>query len=77
MKKMEKIKRNIKKAPLSAYVVFSLSMVIVCTIFAFILTSIFGEIYDTIYTVFVGVFGGEVLASALIQIFKIRKDNEV
>lgn len=74
--KINKLKKNIKNAPLSAYVVFSLAMVIVMTIIVTILTTIYDERFDSIYTVFVGVFGGEVLMCALVKIFKLRENND-
>lgn len=75
-KKINKIKRQIHKAPLSAYVVFSLAMVVIMTIAILILTTMFDERYDTIYTVFISVFGGEILVSALIKIFKLKGDSD-
>ena len=79
MKKMKRkiamIKRKIKKAPLSSYVVFSISMVLIFTLVVTILTATTGQDYGTIYTVFVVCFGGEILCVSLIKIFKLKEED--
>lgn len=78
-RKMARWKRNIKKAPLSAYVVFSLSMIIVFTIVMLIFFAKYQMIPDQLVICWYSCFSGEVLCASLIKIFKISKgdnDNE-
>lgn len=74
-RKITRLKKKIKEAPLSSYVAFSITMVIVFTIVVTILTATTGQDYGTIYTVFVGCFGGEILCVSLIKIFKLKEDD--
>ena len=77
MSKRSKLPRRKSKriSSLTKYVVFSLSMVIIYTIVVTILTTYTSYDYSSLYAVFCGIFGGEVLCSALIKIFKMKDDN--
>lgn len=80
-KKLRAFKRRLIKKidsiTLAQYVCISLSLVLIMTIVVLILTTIFGNQYDTIYTIFCSVFGAiEVIAPAVIKIFKMKEDKE-
>lgn len=66
-------KRRKKYSSLSAYVIFSIAMLIVYTIAELILSHVTGTTDDTLTTFFFGVFGGEILTCALIKIFKLKE----
>lgn len=63
---------------LSAYVIFSISMLIVYTVAELVLASVTGSTNDTLTTCFFACFGGEILTCALIKIYKLKekKDEE-
>lgn len=71
-----KIKRNIRKAPLSFYVVLSLAMVVLYYLVERILTA-FGlpPIAPEVTVGWFSVWGGEILTACMIKIFKLREDN--
>lgn len=71
-----KVKRRINKASLSAYVVFSICIVLIYTIVEFIVSAVTGITHDTLTTCFFSTFGGEILVCALIKIFKLKENNE-
>lgn len=75
-RKIGSIKRNIKKAPLSYYVVFSLIMILLYTIVATIISVVYGVMYDTLTTCWFSVWGGEILTCGLIKIFKLKGEDE-
>lgn len=75
-RKISSVKRNIKKAPLSYYVVFSLIMILLYTIVSMILDVIWQIQYDTLTTCWFSVWGGEVLTCGLIKIFKLKGEDE-
>lgn len=60
---------------LTMYVVFSILVLLVYTIVEQILSSVTGMTHDTLTTCVFAAFGGEILACALIKIFKL-KDKE-
>lgn len=64
-----------KEWKLQHYVAFSLAMVILYSIAEFIV-GCFGVSHDTLTTYFFACFGGEVLCTALIKIFKLRDKND-
>lgn len=77
MKKTTKLKRAIHKAPLSYYVAFSIVIILIYTMVVTILATTTGYDYSQYYSIFCGVFGGEILCASLIKIFKLKeKDNE-
>lgn len=62
---------------LTMYVVFSIVCLIVYTITEQILSTRTGFSNDTLTTCFFAAFGGEVLACALIKIFKLTKKEDM
>ena len=56
---------------LDKYVIFSISVLIIFTI-AEMVTSFWTGVHDTLTTAIFATFGGEILACALIKIFKLR-----
>lgn len=68
---------NAEKIPsLTLYVVFSILVIIIYTIVEQILSTVSGVNHDTLTTCFYACFGGEILACALIKIFKIKESNK-
>lgn len=63
------------KLKLKHYVIISLCMVILYTIIVTILTTVNGEDYSTYYTVFAGVFGGEIVCTCVLRIFE-KEDSK-
>ena len=66
MKKLEDIK-------LSAYVAFSIIVLLAYALTEIILTCIFHEPHDTLTTCIFATFGGEILSCALIKIYKLKR----
>lgn len=65
-----------KRIPsLTKYVMFSIGVLLLYSMaeFTFAITS--DTAHDTLTTCFFGCFGGEILACALIKIFKLKGDN--
>lgn len=60
---------------LTLYVVFSISVLIIYTIVEQILSVTSGMTHDTLTTCIFAAFGGEILACALIKIFKLKKED--
>ena len=60
---------------LTKFIILSISLVILYTIVVTVLKCIFGQDFSQEYTVFCGVFGGEVLTCGLIKIFKIKRGD--
>ncbi len=60
---------------LTVYVVFSILVLIIYTIVELILSTKFGSSHDTLTTCVYAAFGGEILACALIKIFKLKEEN--
>lgn len=71
-KRINKLRNAIKRAPLSYYIVFSFSILILYTIVEQVLTVLGFEPNDTLTTCFFSTFGGEVLCASLIKIFKLK-----
>ena len=70
------IKKRRKKFPsLSAYVVFSIVMLIAYTIAELLISSITNVSHDTLSTCYFSTFGGEILACAIIKIYKLKGEN--
>ena len=61
---------------LALYVVFSIAAVIIYTIVEQVLSMVSGINHDTLTTCFYACFGGEMLACALIKIFKIKEGKK-
>ncbi len=60
---------------LTLYVVFSIFVLIVYTIVEQILSTVFGVAHDTLTACVYAAFGGEILACALIKIFKLKEEK--
>lgn len=60
------------KKSLSAYVIFSIAILLAYTIAEFYSTDTTGITHDTLTTCFFAAFGGEILSCALIRIFKLK-----
>lgn len=63
-----------KISSLTAFVVFSISMLIIYTIVDKIIFLKIGLTDPTLTTAFFGFFGGEVVTCAIIKIFKIKRE---
>lgn len=75
-RKINKIKRNIHKAPLSTYVTLSLVMVVVFSIAMTIIFCMYQSVPDTLITCWYSCWAGECLMCALIKIFKLKGEND-
>lgn len=73
---IKKTRRRKKTPSLSAYVIFSIAMLLIYTIAEIVLSNVNGTINDTLTTCFFGVFGGEILTCALIKIFKLKESKD-
>ena len=72
----KQIKKRRKRFPsLSAYVVFSIVMLIAYTIAELLITSLTDLSHDTLTTCFFATFGGEILTCAIIKIYKLKGEN--
>lgn len=60
---------------LTLYVVFSILVLLVYTIVEQILATVTGINHDTLTTCIYAAFGGEILACALIKIFKLKTEH--
>lgn len=72
------VKEKKKFHSLTLYVVFSILVLLVYTIVEQILSTVYGVSHDVLTTCVYAAFGGEILACALIKIFKLKegKDDE-
>lgn len=61
---------------LTLYVVFSILVLIIYTIVEQVLSTITGVTHDTLTTCIFAAFGGEILACALIKIYKLKGGND-
>lgn len=62
---------------LKYFVIFNFAIVILYTAVVTTLTAITGQDFSSYHMVFCGIFGGsEFMATALIKIFKIKKEKE-
>ena len=71
MKRIETIK------DLTKYVIFSISVVLIYSITEFIVSTITGIAHDTLTIAVYGFFGGEIVLTALIKIFKLTKGGNL
>lgn len=65
-----------KLRSLTLYIVFSIAVLLVYTIAEFITSAVTGYSHDTLTTCFYACFGGEILACALIKVFKLKRGSE-
>lgn len=59
---------------LTKYVIFSISLVILYTIAEFVVSTITGMQHDTLTVAAYGFFGGELVLTSMIKIFKLRRE---
>lgn len=76
---IEQEKKEKEMRSLTLYVVFSILVLIIYTIVEQILSTVTSISHDTLTTCIFAAFGGEILACALIKIFKLKggSDNEM
>ncbi len=71
------MKNYFKAMPsLTRYIVFSFVMILTYTVIEFIVASNTGNEHSTLTTCFFAVWGGEVLAAALIKVFKLKEEDK-
>ena len=73
MKSIKKFHIDLQQIPLSSYVVFSITVLLIYTVVALVL-SCFGIQNEVLTTSLFSTFGGEILCAALIKIFKLHKE---
>lgn len=76
MRRTKRRRKPTRMPSLSAYVIFSIAMLLVYTIAELILSNLNGTVNDTLTTCFFGVFGGEILTCALIKIYKLKENKD-
>ena len=77
IKRADRKKRRKRFPSLSAYVVFSISVLLIYTIAELTLTAFTDTAHDTLTTCLFATFGGELLTCAVIKIYKLKgADNE-
>ena len=69
----EKPKKKWRLSALDVYVIFSITALIVYTVFAHYMVIEFGASLDVLTTCFFAFFGGEIVTCALIKIFKLKE----
>lgn len=76
---IEQEKKEKEMRSLTLYVVFSILVLIIYTIVEQVLSTVTSISHDTLTTCIFAAFGGEILACALIKIFKLKggRDNEM
>lgn len=67
------MKKRKKISKLDAYVIFSIAMLIAYTIVSIFIGVIYDVELETLTTCFFAAFGGEILWTCLIKIFKLKK----
>lgn len=66
-----------KKIPsLTKFIVFSFAIILIYTVVELILSTKTGRSHDTLTTCLYACFGGEVLACALIKVFKLKEEDK-
>jgi hypothetical protein len=68
------VKRIGSLKDLTKYVIFSITIVLIYTIAEFIVSTITGIHHDTLTMAVYGFFGGELVLTAVIKIFKLRRE---
>ncbi len=74
--KKKTLRERLEEMPLSSYVVFSISILLIYTVAEIVIASITQISHDTLTTCFYSVFGGEILACALIKIYKLKEEGK-
>lgn len=74
---MKRIKEYFKAMPsLTKFIVFSFAILLTYTVVELVLSSETGMTHDTLTTCLYACFGGEVLACALIKVFKLKEEDK-
>ena len=73
---LKKVAKSDIPKSLTLYVVFSISVLIIYTIVEQYLSTKYGISHDTLTTCIFAAFGGEILACALIKIFKLKSKDD-
>lgn len=60
---------------LTKYIIFSFAVLLIYSVIEFIFSTLTGISHDTLTTCLYACFGGEVLACALIKVFKLKEEN--
>lgn len=71
---IEQCKIKKQMPDLDKYIIFSFTVMILYTIFEFVISSITGIHHDTLTTCLYGAFGGELLLCAMIKRLKLKKE---
>ena len=61
---------------LTRFIVFSFAVILIYSVTELILSTAYGISHDTLTTCLYACFGGEVLACALIKVFKLKEENK-
>jgi hypothetical protein len=61
---------------LDKYIIFSFSVMILYTVFEFVVSTVSGVSHDTLTTCLYGAFGGELLLCAMIKKFKLKRAQD-
>lgn len=69
----KKVKRRLNS--LDKYVIFSISVLLIFVIVEMVVSTVTGISHPDLSTLIGSTFGGEILACALIKIFKLKEDN--
>ena len=72
--KLEQEKKEKEFHSLTLYVVFSILVLLIYTVVEQILSTAFGVSHEVLTTCVYAAFGGEILACALIKIFKLKTE---
>ena len=71
------MKNYFKAMPsLTRFIVFSFSVILIYSITELILSTAYGISHDTLTTCLYSCFGGEILACALIKVFKLKEEDK-
>lgn len=74
---MSKIKAYFKGLPsLTKFIIFSFAVILIYSVAELIISTTSGISHDTLTTCLYACFGGEVLACALIKVFKLKEEDK-
>lgn len=76
MRRADQKKRRKRFPSLSAYVIFSICVLLIYTVAELTLTAFTDISHDTLTTCLFATFGGEILTCAIIKIYKLKGANE-
>lgn len=70
---IEQLRRKKKLPDLDKYIIFSFAVMLLYTLFEFVVSTITSISHDTLTTCLFGAFGGELMMCAMIKRLKLRK----